>query len=247
LTKYEGQATPNQIKAYQRRVGSITYPAATIRPDIAYAASKLAEFMQNPSPAHLAEANRTIMYLYDTQYLAIEYSATTPYGLPQQVLKAASDASFADDPATRRSAQGYLIKLFNGLIAWQATRQKTVTTSTTEAELLALSHVGKEVEHMVRIFKAIRFDPEHKIAIDCDNQQTVRLVTSEAPTISTKLRHVDIHQFWLRQEVQEKKFNVQWVPTGEMPADGLTKSLSRQKHQDFVDMLGMRDIRHLIN
>ena len=45
LTKYKGQATPNQVKAYQRRVGSITYPVAIVRLDIAYAASKLAEFM----------------------------------------------------------------------------------------------------------------------------------------------------------------------------------------------------------
>jgi hypothetical protein len=111
---------------------------------------------------------------------------------------------------------------------------------------LALSYVGREVEFMARILKAIRFDPEHQLTIDCDNQQTVRLVTSEAPAISTKLRHVDIHQFWLRQEVQAGAYNVQWVPTGEMPADGLTKPLSRQTHEAFVDMLGMRDVRHLV-
>lgn len=246
LTKYDGEATPNQAKGYQRRVGSITYPASTLRPDIAYAASTLAEFMQNPSSAHLAEVHRTIMYLYDTRFLAIEFSAITPYQL-HKVLQAASDASFADHIETRRSTQGFLIKLFNGPIAWQSARQKTVTTSTTEAELLALSHVGREVEHMTRIFKAIRFDPDHNITIDCDNQQTVRIVTKETPTISTKLRHVDIHQFWLRQEVQNGKFAVQWVPTSEMPADGLTKALTRQNHQSFVEMLGLQDIRHLID
>ena len=57
LQQYEGEATPNQIIAYQRRVGSIIYPASTLRPDIAYAASKLAEFMHNPSPAHLSEVH----------------------------------------------------------------------------------------------------------------------------------------------------------------------------------------------
>jgi len=57
LQQYEGEATPKQIIAYQRRVGSIIYPASTSRPDIAYAASKLAEFMHNPSPAHLSEVH----------------------------------------------------------------------------------------------------------------------------------------------------------------------------------------------
>jgi hypothetical protein len=100
--------------------------------------------MQNPSPAHLAEAHRVIAYLYATRHLAIEYSATTPYQ-HTKALRVASDASFADDNATRRSTQGYLIKLFNGPIMWQSSKQKTVSTSTTEAELLSLSHVGKEV------------------------------------------------------------------------------------------------------
>jgi hypothetical protein len=243
LQKYEGEATPNQIIAYQRRVGSLIYPASTLRPDIAYAASRLAEFMMNPSPAHLAEAHRVIAYLYSTRYYAIEYSSITPYQI-ENTLKIASDASFADDHASRRSTQGYLIKLFNGPIMWQSSKQKTVSTSTTEAELLALSHVGKEVQHLARIFKSIRFDAEQPIEIECDNQQTVRLVSSEQPTITTKLRHVDIHQFWLRQEVQSGKFIIQWVPTADMMADGLTKPLSKQAHQNFLDMLGLRDIRH---
>ena len=177
--------------------------------------------------------------------LAIEYSATTPYK-DTKALRVASDASFADDNATRRCTQGYLIKLFNGPIMWQSSKQKTVSTSTTEAELLSLSHVGKEVQHMARIFKAIRFDAEQNIEIECDNQQTVRVVSSNEPTITTKLRHVDIHQFWLRQEVQNGKFIIQWVPTAEMPADGLTKPLNKQTHQTFLDMLGLKYVRHLI-
>jgi hypothetical protein len=68
----------------------------------------------------------------------------------------------------------------------------------------------------------------------------------ETPTVTTKLRHVDIHQFWLRQEVQNGSFVVQWVPMSEMAADGLTKALLKQNHQKFVDMIGLRDIRHLI-
>jgi hypothetical protein len=247
LFPYEGEATLGEINEYQTRVGSVTYPATTLRPDIAFAAGKLAGFMQNPSQTHLTEVLRVIAYLYATQYLAIEYSGTTPQEInPSQVLEIAADASFADDASTRRSSQGYLVKLFNGPILWQSSKQKTVSTSTTEAELLSLSHVGKEVQHMGRIFKAIRFNPEQEFQIECDNQQTVRIVDNKQPTISTKLRHVDIHQFWLRQEVQNGKFKVLWVPSSEMPADGLTKPLTKQLHQAFIDALGLKDIRHLI-
>src|SRR6266480_2797934 len=130
---------------------------------------------------------------------------------------------------------------------WQFSKQKSVSTSTTEAALLALSHVGTKGQPMGRIFRAIRFDAEQEIQIECDNQQTVRVVSALEPTITTKLRHVDIHQFWLRQEVRDGKFVIQWVPTAEMIADGLTKPLGKQAQQAFLDELGLRDIRHRLN
>ena len=51
---------------------------------------------------------------------------------------------------------------------------------------------------------------------------------------------------WLRQEVELKRIQVNWVPTDQMPADGLTKVLSRPKHKSFVKQLGLEDIRSLI-
>ena len=77
LIPYEGEATLGEINAYQIRVGSITYPATTLRPDIAFAAGKLAGFMQNPSPTHLTEVLRVIAYLDATQHLTIKYSSIT--------------------------------------------------------------------------------------------------------------------------------------------------------------------------
>ena len=99
----------------------------------------------------------------------------------------------------------------------------------------------------MRIFKAIRFNPEQDVIINCDNQQLVRIVIKETPIVSTKLQHVDIHQFWLRQEVQNGSFVVQWVLTSEIVTDRLTKALSKQNHQKFVNVVGLRDIRHLVN
>ena len=60
--------------------------------------------------------------------------------------------------------------------------------------------------------------------------------------MDTKLRHVDIHQHWLRQEVQEHRVELKWLPTAEMPADGFTKALSAQKHATFVAQLNLVDI-----
>jgi hypothetical protein len=99
----------------------------------------------------------------------------------------------------------------------------------------------------VRTFQAVMFDPGHSVVLKCDNQQTIGLLTKESPTLRTKLRHVDIHQHWLRQEVQRGAIPVEWVATADMAADGLTKLLPRQKHAQFVKQLGMEDVGHLLD
>ena len=93
-----------------------------------------------------------------------------------------------------------------------------------------------------RFFNAIGFDIEHEPTIGCDNQQTIGLLTKEAPDLKTKLRHVDIHHHWLRQEVRAKRLSITWEPTNQMIADGLTKLLPKQGHQNFVRLLRLRDI-----
>ena len=146
----------------------------------------------------------------------------------------ASDAAFADDIATCRSTEGYLFQLFGGAVDWRSMKQKTVTTSSTEAELLALTNATKELYGWVQVFKAITFNMGHQMMIDCDNQQTLHLLIKDAPQLKTRLHHISIHDMWLCQEVQQGRLRVNWLPTDDMPADGLTKALPRQKHEVFV-------------
>jgi hypothetical protein len=159
-------------------------------------------------------------------------------GLTGNIFIIASDAAYADQ-LDRSSSEGYLVKLFGAAVDWRAGKQRTVTTSTTEAELLAVSEAAKNVYWWKRLFLDIGFDPEHEISILCDNRQTVGLLRNEEPMIRTKLRHVDIHQHWLRQEVQSGRISVKWIETNRMPADGLTKILPKNKHIDFCKMAGL--------
>jgi len=64
--------------------------------------------------------------------------------------------------------------------------------------------------------------------------------------LSTKLRHVDIHNHWLRQEHAERRVVFQWTPTRDMIADGLTKALPRQRHEEFIKLIRLDDISERI-
>jgi hypothetical protein len=237
------QASKAEIYEYQQKVGSINYSSVITRADIARAVSKLSEFLQNPSREHLFAVDQTILYLDATKFYAILYDGSSIKD-HRRLFLCASDASFADNLLTRFSSQGYIFTLFGGIIHYRATKQKTVTTSSTEAELLALQLTAGELMWWMRFFKAIHFELDEPFTILCDNQQTLRLLNRETPKLVTKLRHVDVHQSWLRQEVQKGTFKTEWVPTSQMPADGFTKELPRQKHEEFVRQLGLVDLQH---
>lgn len=119
-----------------------------------------------------------------------------------------------------------------------------MTTSTTEAELLALTEAAKQIIWWHRFFKDICFEGA-STTINCDNRQTVRIMVHNK-AIQTRLRHVDIRNHWLRQEQQNGRIKIQWTPTDSMPVDRLTKALPSNLHSRFVQYLGLVDVQQLI-
>jgi uncharacterized protein (UPF0333 family) len=106
----------------------------------------------------------------------------------------ASDAFFANNSTNRKSLQTFAMKLFSGLIGWRANKQDTVITSITEAELLALAQAAKELMYVSRLLQELTIDLNDQIIqIECNNTQTINLITKEIALLRTKLRHINIH------------------------------------------------------
>lgn len=119
-----------------------------------------------------------------------------------------------------------------------------MTTSTTEAELLSLAEAAKEALYASRLLTelGVQLDQDY-IQLWCDNQQTIRLVTEETAKLQTKLRHVDIHNHWLRQAVQSDQVTVDYVKSSDMYADGLTKALGPDQFEAFKRQVGIVDVQ----
>jgi hypothetical protein len=61
------------------------------------------------------------------------------------------------------------MKLFGGPFAWRANKQDTVTTPSTEAELLAISQAAKEAIFLKRLMAALSLSlPQGELVIECD-------------------------------------------------------------------------------
>ena len=136
LFPYDGKASSDQVHTYQQKVGSLLYTTVITHPDLAKAVNALAEFAMNPSATHMDLVDCIVQHLFQTHFLALEYGGPT-----HEVFLMASDAAFTDS-VNHKSSEEYLYKLFKAAVDWKATQQCTVTTSTTKAELLALSEAG---------------------------------------------------------------------------------------------------------
>lgn len=241
LKPYDGTPRREYIEEFSTKLGSAQYATTITRVDAAKATARLAQFLTNPGPQHIDAIDRVITYLYHTRFWAIAYGI----GSGLESIAFASDASFADN-LDKTSSAGYLCQIYGGPVDWKASKLRTVTTSTTEAELLALSEAARAMQYTIRLLRHLGFRPNHEITLRCDNRQTVDLITSTNTKLHTKLKHIDIHNHWLRQEVADGRLTIRWVPTAEMAADGLTKPLTRQNHERFVQMLRLHDVRRYI-
>jgi len=64
---------------------------------------------------------------------------------------------------------------------------------------------------------------------------------AEIATLRTKLQHVDIHNYWLRQEVSRGRIQINYTPTHSIMANGLTKALNFPLRQRFLQQIGVTE------
>ena len=115
-------------------------------------------------------------------------------------------------------------------------------TSSIEAELLILFQIIREIMHIMKLFGIMKLQMKQPLIIQCDNRQIIRLIEKEDLKLNIRLRHVDIHNHWLKQQHQREQLILNWVSTVKMSTDDLTKTLFKQKHEDFVRMIDLIDI-----
>ena len=125
---------------FQTVIGSLLYIMLGTRPDIAFAVTTLARFAANPSQDHLDKALYICRYLGSTRNYALVFDGKSGLGL-----NACVDSDWGSDQIKRLSVTGYFLKMANGVISWQSHGQKSVATSVTEAEYMALSDCSRQV------------------------------------------------------------------------------------------------------
>jgi hypothetical protein len=212
--------------------GVLLYIALSTRPDIAGPVSALGRFMSNPGRTHWAALLRILRYLVGTFSKCITFCRDTSPS-PLELL-AMVDASWGDDPGTRRSRSGHVFFLCAGPVAWTSRLQQTVALSSVEAEYLALSDCLKECLWIRSLLSELGF-PQLSTIIYEDNEGAIAIAHN--PVQRRRTKHIDIRHHFIRDLVASGAVTIKHLRTANMIADLFTKPSGLVVFQKLIDFL----------
>ena len=165
--------------------------------------------------------------------MAIQYGGDTANVVPEGY----TDSDFAGYKATARSTYRYLFIVGRGAVSWKSKRAFTVALSTLEAEFTGLIEGNKEALWLRGLYNEIQRPIKGPISLKGDNQGAI--TTAYNPKYYSRTKHTLLRFQAIRESVTEGHISISYLPTKEIPADGLTKALTPTTHQAFLALLNL--------
>jgi hypothetical protein len=230
LEAFHGTASQASRQEFIVQLGAVMYAMVITRPDIAFPVSTLAQHANNPGPEHRKALQRIFLYLRATLDYCIVLGGVED---DQIELTGYTDASYAEDPDTRRSTGAYIFTLNGGPICWTSKRQPTVALSSTEAEYMAMCQAMREATWLRQLLTELGYyGGKETITVHADNQSAIAL--GKSPGFHKRSKHIDVQYHYVREQVENGRVKTPYLPTSRMVADGLTKALSPELHSRFI-------------
>ena len=136
-------------------------------------------------------------------------------------LEAWSDADWARDHHKRRSCSGYLLTVGGGPVVWSSRLQTVTAQSTAEAEFISLAHCVREIHWVRATLVELNVFQSQPTVVHQDNLGTISWTNEEQGL--RKVKHIGIRYHYVRDAVDSKAIEVEYIPSAENKAGGLTK------------------------
>jgi hypothetical protein len=191
-------------------------------------------FRARPGPEHWKAVKHLFRYLHGT----IDYRLTyAPNASAPQPFYTYSNADHGRNCNNRCSTSAYVVKIGSGAVLWMLRLQPIVALSTTEAEFIAAASAGQEVVWMRQLLGELGFSIAGPLLLLLDNQSAIQVCKN--PEHHGRMKHLNLHFFWLRNVVMAGQIALCYVPTADMAADLLTKGLACVKVAAAIAQLGL--------
>lgn len=200
------------------------------RPDIKCAVAYLSTRLHNATKDCWQKMLRTARYLNSTKDLPLVIR-----GSPM-TLTGSADASFATH-SDRKSQTGALLWLGpnNAPVYSTSKKQKLVTSSTAEAELVAANSATQEIVWIREVLNEMNFKQAAPTKLQQDNKSCI--IMANRGHGGKFSRAVDIKYFWISEQIEKGKVELKYTPSEQLIADGLTKPLPPSKFVEWRDRI----------
>ena len=229
--------TPNaeipeqEKKKVYEAVGKIRWVSDQTRPDLAFEELEMSISQRKATHKDVKKLNKMIKTTMDGTFW-IKYSKIPGH---RWFLSVFVDASLGNLPGRMDSAYGYAIFLSQGynpsekraacILDWHCSKIDRVTTSTYEAEAIALKHATEVTINLKETLHEVTNIPKKLIDIQvfCDNHHVVSSIFSTKDTCKSPMVIKDIGR--MKQIVDRSDItSLSWIPTEQQIADCFTKS-----------------------
>ena len=219
-------------KLYRSLVGSLLFIGKQTRPDILHVVNQLSRFLDKPDESHWKATKHVLRCLKGTIDLRLTFLKNSNLDIVGD-----SDADWSGDLNDRKSTTGYYFKFegSGGAVSWEVKKQATVALSTAEAEYQAMAAAVQEAIYLRGLLEDFGFPMKTPIVIGEDNQSCIKMCHN--PVMHKRSKHIDTKLHFIRERVENKEVKIHYVPTEEMTADILTKSLPRVKVERYRTIL----------
>jgi hypothetical protein len=204
---------------YLSKVMSIMYLAKRSRPDLLMATVFAATKSSEPRRRDEMKLMKVFNYINATRALMMVFTVT------ELQIYAFADASYAVH-GDGKSHSGAIVSMGRngGTVFAKSGKQKLVTLSSTEAELVAVHDAMGHALHVRNLVYELT-GVIHPVHLMQDNMSTIGLITGTGP-VGQKSRHINVRYFSIRENIADGSVVVSYLPTAEMKADILTKPLT---------------------
>jgi hypothetical protein len=219
-----------EAEIYVHIVMQLLYLSQRARPDIRTAVSFLCGRLTKPDQDDYKKLARVIKYLDSTVDMALVLAADDTGKIKWWV-----DASYAVH-TDMKSHTGGTLSMGKGSIYSTSNKQKLVTRSSTEAEVVGVHDV------MPQLIWTAHFLDGQGVTIDesilyQDNTSSILLEKNGRGLSTKRTRHMNIRYFFIKDQVDSKRVKIEHCPTGDMLADFFTKPLQGLQFRKLRDQI----------
>ena len=210
-----------KVHEMQKLIGLASYVGYKFRFDLLYYINTLAQHILFPSRQVLDMTYELIQFMWDTRDKQLIWHKNKPTK-PDNKLVAISDASYGNQPYYK-SQIGNIFLLNGKVIGGKSTKASLTCTSTTEAEIHAVSEAIPLLNNLSHLVQELNKKPIIK-GLLTDSRSTISIIKS---TNEEKFRNrfFGTKAMRLRDEVSGNNLYVYYIETKKNIADVMTKPL----------------------